>query len=335
MEGESEAQDRRESDALPYATRPTRVVALLADEEDRRVVDRILGERAALHFCERSAELFRLATDVRANVVIADSVDIDGKSTAPTLHSLRAALPLLQVVLYIDFSIRAVRSAIEGWATGIVFRHQEDVGAMLRTAIARAPNAGSPGATIAVSTGLDPPEVRSYLTHCAWRATTIRSARAAADDAGIPYRTLARRLQRAGLPSPKVLLDWCRLLHAAWRVERTRENRDVVARMSGFSSGDVLARRLRLYTGLSWTMLREQVGFNKLLTMFEAALRAPPDTGTDLPETRAPQEEPATDRRASGEVEVTARARGDPEANVRRPSTGPSGPRGPDAEARR
>ena len=170
---------------------------------------------------------------------------------------------------------------------GVVFRHQEDVGAMLRTTLARAPNAGSPGATIAVSAGLVPPEVRSYLTHCAWRATTIRTARTAADDVGIPYRTLARRLRSAGLPSPKVLLDWCRLLHAAWRVERTRENRETVAKRSGFSSGDVLARRLRLYTGLSWTMLRERVGFDRLLTMFDAMLRAPLDRDTDWGEKRA------------------------------------------------
>ena len=298
MAGESEAQNRRESDALPYATRPTRVVALLADDKDRRVVAEILGENATLYFCERSTELFRLATDVRANVVIADSVDVDGKSTAPVLHSLRAALPLLQVVLYIDLSIRAVRSAIEGWATGVVFRHEEDVGATLRTAIARSPNAGSPGAMIAVSAGLVPPEVRSYLTHCAWRATTIRTARTAAADVGVPYRTLARRLRSAGLPSPKVLLDWCRLLHAAWQVERTRENRDMVARKSGFSSGDVLARRLRLYAGLSWTMLRERIGFDKLLTMFEAMLRAPlDDPGTDSTGTRVQQDAPAPDCR--------------------------------------
>jgi len=298
MEGESEAQNRRESDALPYATRRTRVVALLTDEKDRRVVEEILGENATLYFCDTSTELFRLATYVRANVVIADSVDVDGKSTAPVLHSLRAALPLVQVVLYIDFSIRAVRSAIEGWATGVVFRYQEDVGAMLRTALARAPDAGSPGATIAVSAGLAPPEVRSYLTHCAWRATTIRTARTAADDVGIPYRTLARRLRSAGLPSPKVLLDWCRLLHAAWRVQRTRENRDTVAKKSGFSSGDVLVRRLRLYTGLSWTTLRERVGFDKLLAMFETMLRAPlDDAETGLPETRVQQEESTPDCR--------------------------------------
>lgn len=254
------------------------------------MVQEILGEGVELYFCERSTELFRVATDVRANIVIADSVDVDGKSTAPALHSLRAALPLVQVVLYIDFSIHSVRSAIEGWATGVVFRRQEDVGAMLRTAMARAPSAGSPGATIAVSAGLVPPEVRGYLTHCAWRAPTIRTARAAARDAGIPYRTLARRLQSAGLPSPKVLLDWCRLLHAAWLVERTRENRDTVARKSGFSSGDVLARRLRLYTGLSWTALRERVGFDRLLTMFETMLRAPLDAETEMAETRAQQE---------------------------------------------
>ena len=289
MEGESEASDHHESDALPYATRPTRVVALLADEQDRRVVAEILGGNAELSFCELSTDLFRLATDVRANMVIADSVDVDGNSTAPVLHSLRAALPLLQVVLYIDLSIRAVRSAIEGWATGVVFRHQEDVGAMLRTAVARAPNAGWPGAMIAVSARLAPPEVRSYLMHCAWRAPTIRTARTAADDVGIPYRTLARRLRSAGLPSPKVLLDWCRLLHAAWRVERTRENRDTVAKKSGFSSGDVLAGRLRLYTGLSWTTLRERVGFDRLLTMFEEMLRAPLDSDADSPEPRAEQ----------------------------------------------
>ncbi len=319
MEGESEARERRESDALPYATRPTRVVALLADEEDRRVVGEILGERAELYFCERSSELFRLATDVRASVVIADSIDIDGRSTAPALHSLRTALPLLQVVLYIDFSMRAVRSAIEGWATGIVFRHQEDVGAMLRTAVARAPNIGSPGATIAVSAALVPPEVRNYLAHCAWRASTIRTASAAADNLGVPYRTLARRLRSAGLPSPKVLLDWCRLLHAAWRVERTRENRDTVAKMSGFSSGDVMARRLRLYTGLSWTMLRDRVGFDRLLTMFEAMLRAPLDAETDPPESGAQQEDPVIDRRATREIDVAARAREGPEANTPRP----------------
>jgi hypothetical protein len=84
-----------------------------------------------------------------------------------------------------------------------------------------------------------------------------------------------------------VLLDWCRLLHAAWRVERTRENRDTVAKKSGFSSGDVLAGRLRLYTGLSWTTLRERVGFDRLLTMFEEMLRAPLDSDADSPEPRA------------------------------------------------
>ena len=334
MEGESEAQGRREPDALPDAPRRTRVVALLVDEGDRRVVDEALGEWVELYACERNAELYRLATDVRANVVIVDSTDIDGKATAPTLHSLRAALPLLQIVLYIDFSMRAVRSAIEGWATGIVFRHHEDVGAMLRTAVARAPNAGSPGATIALSAALVPPEVRSFFTLCAWRATTVRTAGAAAANLAVPYRTLARRLQSAGLPSPKVLLDWFRLLHAAWRVEHTHENRDAVAKRSGFSSGDVMARRLRLYTGLSWTALRERVGFDRLLTMFETMLRAQPDAGMGWPDPPTWQEEPTTEQLADRAIDVPAGEPEAPEASSRRRPYAQGGTKHRDVEAR-
>jgi hypothetical protein len=333
MEGESEEQGRRETDALPYTSRRTRVVALLVDEGDRRVVHEALGERVELYPCERNAELYRLATDLRANVVIVDAIDIDGKATAPTLHSLRAALPLLQIVLYIDFSMRAVRSAIEGWATGIAFRHHEDVGAMLRTAVARAPNAGSPGATVALSAALVPPEVRSFFTLCAWQATTIRTAGAAAANLGVPYRTLARRLQCAGLPSPKVLLDWFRLLHAAWRVELTHENRDVVARQSGFSSGDVMAKRLRLYTGLSWTALRDRVGFDNLLSMFETMLRAPPGPGMEWPDPPAWQEEPMTKLPADGAIDVPAGEPATPEAGLRRRPYAEGGTKHRDAEA--
>jgi hypothetical protein len=334
MEGESEEQGRHEPDALPYAPRRTRVVALLVDEGDRRVVDDVLGGRVELYHCLRNAELFRLATDLRANVVIADSTDIDGKTTAPTLHSLRAALPLLQIVLYIDFSMRAVRSAMEGWATGIVFRHHEDVGSMLRTAVARAPNAGSPGATIAPSAALVPPEVRHFFTLCAWRANTVRTAGEAAVNLGVPYRTLARRLQSAGLPSPKVLLDWFRLLHAAWRVELTHENRDVVAKRSGFSSGDVMAKRLRLYTGLSWTALRERVGFDTLLSMFETMLRAPPDAGLGWPDPPAWQEEPLTKQLADRAIDVPAGEPATPEASSRRRPCAQGGTKRRDPEAR-
>ncbi|HEY9515177.1 MAG TPA: hypothetical protein VIQ74_05790 [Gemmatimonadaceae bacterium] len=320
MRVESRKQSRRQSHAPPAGEARQRVVALLLNATDRRAVREALGERATVDFCERTAELFRLATDLRADVVIADSRDIDGRRTAPALHSLRAARPLLQIVLYLDLSVSAVRSALEGWATGVVFRNEEDVGPALRTAIARAPNAGSPGATLAISAALAPPEVRRFFTHCAWQATVIGTARTAAEDVGIPYRTLARQLEAVGLPSPKVVLAWYRLLHATWRMELSHASREVVAKKAGFSSGDVLAKRLRRYADLSWTELRERVGFAGLLARFEALLGAPAETEMEWAVRTAPAAPHSAPGTSLGRISGESRPRGGRGANVQLPA---------------
>lgn len=275
MDGQNRERSISEAHASRARETPQHVVALLSNPEDRRRVRETLGDRTRLEFCERSAELFRLTTDLQADVVIADSSDVDGRRTAPALHALRAARPLLQVVLYIELSAPAVRNALEGWSTGVVFRHEEEIAPALRTAIVRAPRAGSPGALLATSATLTPPGVRRFFTHCAWRASVVDTARAAAEGVGIPYRTLSRQLDASALPSPKAVLAWYRLLHAAWRMELLHQGREIVAKQSGFSSGVVLAKTLRRYANLSWTQLREEVGFNGLLTRFEALLRAP------------------------------------------------------------
>lgn len=318
MRAQSRERGHREAHANTADEARQQVVALLLSAEDRRAVRETLGDSATVEFCERSGELFRLATDLRATVVITESRDIDGRRTAPALHALRAARPLLQVVFYLDLSAPAVRSALEGWSTGVVFRRQEDIGPALRIAVARAPRAGSPGATLATSAALAPPEVRRFFTHCAWRATVIGTARTAAEDVGIPYRTLARQLEAAKLPSPKVVLDWYRLLHAAWRMELSHANREVVAKKSGFSSGDVLAKRLRRYVDLSWTELRERVGFNGLLARFEALLGVPTDPAIERTVQTAPSVEPSGGREPIGRISRTSRSSEGRRGNVGR-----------------
>jgi AraC-like DNA-binding protein len=276
MGGKSDAPGRREAAALPDAASPRRVVALVAREEDRREVSEVLGADVELHFCSRSEELFRIASELRPHVVVVDPIDADGKVTTPTIQALKAALPMLQVVYCMDLSARAVRSAMEGWAMGLVFRHQQGLGATLRTAIARAPRAGSPGFVLETTSALVPTELRSYFSLCAWNAPRIPNVLTAARNLGIRYRTLANRFRVAGLPPPKEVLDWFRFLHAAWRVEHTRANREAIARQSGFSNGYHMARRLRRCTGLTWTELHERVGFHGLLKMFEDRLREAP-----------------------------------------------------------
>jgi AraC-like DNA-binding protein len=275
-------------------------VALVLNATDRATIRESLKSLASVEFCARTAELFRLVSDGGADAVIAEPHDVNGRATAPVLHSLSAGRPRLQVVLYLKFSRADVREAVEGWASAVVFTDQEDIGSMLRTALVRAPHLGSPGATLATTAALVPPEVRRFFIHCAWRATRVGSARAAAEGVGISYRTLAKQLEEAGLPTPKVILSWYQLLHAAWRAELSHAGREAVANDVGFSSGDVLAKALRRYADISWTELREWVGFSGLLARFEALIGAQVKADVKSPDRATPPESRSRDRASPG-----------------------------------
>jgi hypothetical protein len=259
------------------------VVGLVVAAADREVVRAELKGLATMEFCDRAAELFRLAYDRRTDAVFAEPRDAAGRRTAPVLQSLAVSRPRLQVVMYLELSIADVRDALERWTSGVVIKGHEEIGPMLRTALARAPHIGSPGAVLASTATFVPPEVRRVFIHCAWRASRIGTAQEAATGAKIRYRTLAVQLEAAGLPTPKVVLSWYRLLHAAWDMELSHASREKVAVDSGFSSGAKLAAALRRCANMSWTELRERVGFGGLLELFEELIGAPSEGGEQPP----------------------------------------------------
>ncbi len=283
MGQESEDERRRQSRAPPTTAAPLRVVGLVADAADREVVRAELEGLATVEFCNRATELFRLTSNRRTDAVFAEPRDAAGRRTAPVLQSLAVSQPRLQVVMYLELSIADVRDALERWTSGVVIKGHEAVGPMLRTALARAPRIGSPGAVLAGTAAFVPPEVRRFFIHCAWRASRIDTAQEAAAGARIPYRTLAVQLQAAGLPTPKTVLSWYRLLHAAWDMELSHSSREKVAVGTGFSSGAKLAAALRRCANISWTELRELIGFGGLLEQFEELIGGSVDRGKQPP----------------------------------------------------
>ncbi len=274
MRGEKEDEFRRQLRAPPKAAERLRVVGLVLDAADREVVRAELEGLATVEFCDRAAELFRLAYAKRTDAVFTEPRDAAGRRTAPVLQSLAVSRPRMQVVMYLELSIPDVRDALERWTSGVVIRGHEEIGPMLRTALARAPHIGSPGAVLAGTAAFVPPEVRRFFVHCAWRASRIGTAHEAATGARISYRTLAAQLEAAGLPTPKSVLSWYRLLHAAWNMELSRSSREKVAVAVGFSSGAKLAAALRRCANISWNELRERVGFGGLLELFEELIGA-------------------------------------------------------------
>ncbi len=75
------------------------------------------------------------------------------------------------------------------------------------------------------------------------RTTTVRSGAAAL---GLTRRTLERYLEDAGLPPPKELLDWLRLLYISYTAECSGLSIAVVARGMGLNSNRLYRLKRRL-----------------------------------------------------------------------------------------
>jgi hypothetical protein len=257
------------------------VVALVRGDAVRGAIRDAIGAQARVVFCDLAMDLVRLATELGSRLVVAEPRDGGGDRTAPALSGLRLRSPRLRVVLYMSLTPADVHDAAEGFPAIVVLRHYDDIGKVLRAELAGATRDGSPGSLLEGTAALVPPLVRPFFTYCAWRAHRMRTAREAAAAVKIPPRTLSRWMRDAGLPTSKTVLEWYRLLHAAWHLEGGTRKRSAVAQRAGFRSGEALGHTLRQCVGISWAELRDAIGLGGLLGRFDALLRGP---RTDSPE---------------------------------------------------
>ena len=85
--------------------------------------------------------------------------------------------------------------------------------------------------------------------------------------------TLARHLKGAGLPSPRALIAWGRLLHAAYLLQFRSHTVEAVAAVLGFSSAGALRNQLNRYAGVSPRSIRVG-GVQVLVRLLSEALEA-------------------------------------------------------------
>lgn len=258
------------------------MVALVRDAAARRAIRAAVGGVVRVELCAYAMDLVRLATETGARLVVAEPRDAGGDSTAPALSALRLHSPSLRIVLYFSLTPEDVHDASACFPAIAVLRHLDDIGDVLRAELAGTPRDHSPGALLEMTAALVPSALRPFFRCCAWRAHRMRTAREAADTVKIPFRTLSRWMRGAGLPTPKRVLEWYRLLHAAWHIEAGTRKREAVARRVGLTSGEALSARLRHCAGLSWPELRDRVGLAGLVEQFEAVLREPWPESTHL-----------------------------------------------------
>jgi AraC-like DNA-binding protein len=207
-------------------------------------------------------------------LVIVEARDADGVPTEEAVRALRARHPDVPVVGHATARVGLSGDALALARAGVhelVIAGIDDVPAMLRAALARAARRSSAERILAGLAGLVPddalPLVRYCLEHAAAAPTVPEVARAL----GVSRQTLAARLRGAGLPAPRELATWCRLLLAADLLAGDGRTVDQVALTLDFPSSNAFRNVLRRHAGLGPADLRRSGGA-PLLAAFRAAL---------------------------------------------------------------
>jgi AraC-like DNA-binding protein len=209
-----------------------------------------------------------------ATVVVADTTGLDVTALGASLDAARRQTSVLLVVLVPPSTpaqlhatlanasrVRSMESVAVDWL---------DVKPLTRAALRRA------DALLCAEQVLDairdgvPDWLLQFVEFCAGRSGTGWNVTSMVEHAGLKRRTLDSRLRRAGLPTAESILGWCRVLRAAWRLDRSGDSVERVALAIGLTSASALRNFYRRYAGLSPTAARTSGGFAFLLDEFRA-----------------------------------------------------------------
>ena len=251
------------------------VVALAIGPGARARVRGTLAGRADVHFCELRAQLLPLAAATHASAIIAEPRDRDGEDVSSAVVAVRGGLPSVPVIAYIadgDTSSADILAMARAGVHDLVRAGFDDVGFALGTALA---SATANCATEAVRSELEQmvaPEAWPFVSWCLTRANGAISIRTAAEALGLDRRTLVRRLGRAGLPHPRRIAGWCRVIAAARLLDEPIYTVEQVALRLDFPSGTALRNMLRRYTGLRPREIRENGGVRCVMHVLKGEL---------------------------------------------------------------
>jgi DNA-binding NtrC family response regulator len=188
---------------------PLRVVALATSEELRARLRTALPERAEVHFCRTARQLAASASAEQPGIVVIELPPGDGDSMAPSVRWLRAIFPTVPIIICCALSSATAHDILilaKAGVTGLALRGFDDLGATIQTAVKNAMAEGVANTVAAALDGVVPAGARAIVEYCIANARSAPSVTAVAAALGMPRKTLARHLVRAGLPAPSRLI---------------------------------------------------------------------------------------------------------------------------------
>lgn len=252
-----------------------RVIAILVEPGRRlRLHDAVrrAGYGSEVLCFGRRADLAATVTDMAVDIVVLGPKDAEGTATAPLVRWLREGFPSIAVLGYcaaIPGESCEMLALARAGVHGLMLRDVDDIGAALRHALLGALRVSAEEAVLR-EVGPMPETGRSIMEYSVRRARERSSVVAAAHAIGVHRRTLVNRLSAAGLPGPREMLCWGRLLVASRLLEDGRRTVGLVADELGFPTDVALRKMLRRYTGLTARELRDGRGLTRVLAAFRA-----------------------------------------------------------------
>ena len=252
------------------------VVALVVGARGQARIRGALNGRADVTFCEDRTELVALAAGRSASAVIAEPRDRAGDDVSSVIVTLRSGLPSVPVIAYIADE-RATSGDILAMARAgvheLVRTGFDDVGHAMAAALASATASCASAAVRDELERLVAPEAWPFVSYCLTRAHETIAIGAAAAALGLDRRTLVRRLERAGLPPPRRIAGWCRVIAAVRLLDQPIYTLEQVALRLDFPSGTALRNMLVRYTGLPPREIRENGGIRCVLHLVRRELQ--------------------------------------------------------------
>jgi AraC-like DNA-binding protein len=251
---------------------------VLSEVPERRArLLRLVGCLGDTWCCESATDL--APASHTAAVVVADTAGVDITTLGSALDIARAQMRVLLVVLVAASDparlhnaiaaaprIRSVESVAAGW---------HDVMPLTKAALRRADVRLCAQFVSDAVRGRVPASLVPFIEYCAGRTSSRSCVPDVVGLAGLKRRTLDSRLRRAHLPTAEKILGWCRVLHAAWRLDRSAGSVEHIALGMGLTSASALRNYYRRYAGVPPTEARDRGGFVFLLDRFLAEFSIP------------------------------------------------------------
>ena len=263
------------------------VVALVIGTKCRARVRGALAGRADVRFCDLRTELVPLATRLCASAVLAESRDRVGDDVCDVITALRTGLPSVPVIAYVADNRTSSGDILAMARAGVhdlVRSGFDDVGFALGAALASATAACATTAARGELEQIVAADAWPFVSYCLTRAHGPIAIGSAAAALGLDRRTLVRRLERAGLPQPRRIAGWCRVVAAARLLDEPIYTLEQAALRLEFPSGTALRNMMLRYTGLRPREIRENGGVRCVMHLFKRELiAARADTGVRPP----------------------------------------------------